>query len=296
MRAVRAPGGLWGGRFGKVRAARAGTSWAPGEPEVARHLAERLASLEAAAAELEAARGACEEAERRAEAARRALELQERLVSVVGHDLRTPLSAICMAVDLLVRRGGLSEDQARVLARLGGSAARMTALVRDLLDYARIRREGAMPVRPAEADLAALARGVVQELASTHPDRIIVLDAPLAVPMRGDPERLGQVVSNLVANALQHGGPGEATVVRLELAPGEVALEVHNGGPSIPPELLPEIFEPYRRGQGGDVGGSLGLGLFVVREVVRAHCGTVEVRSSPEDGTTFTVRLPTPPA
>jgi len=304
MQAEWAPGGRWGGeqagegrfpaRLERAALAGEGAGLRGHDEHEHEHCEERLARLESFAAELVLAREARADAERRAEEARQALELQERLVGVVGHDLRTPLSAICMAVELLLRRGDLSPDQARVLGRLGGSAARMTALVRDLLDFARIRREGGIPVRPEDADLAELARGVVLELSSAHPDRTIVLDAPLALPVRGDPERLSQVLSNLVANALQYGPRHEAAVVRLEPAPGWVTFEVHNRGPPIPAELLPEIFEPYRRGaaESGDVGGSLGLGLFVVREVVRAHGGVVNVRSSLEEGTTFTVRLP----
>jgi signal transduction histidine kinase len=301
MRAERAPGGRWSGRGGEglhasepERVENRVDQRGHDAPKEAQRLAERLRRLDAVLAELDSERCARVEAERQAEEARQALELQERLVSVVGHDLRTPLSAIRMAVELLQRRGDLSLDQARTLGRLRGSAARMTALVRDLLDYARIRREGGMPVRPEDVNLAELARRVVLELASAHPDRVIVLDAPLALPVRGDPERLCQALSNLVANALQHGPREEAAVVRLEPVPGGVALEVQNRGPPIPAELLPELFEPYRRGGGGegDAGGSLGLGLFVVREVVRAHGGTVQVRSTLEEGTTFTVSLP----
>ncbi|MGC4000946.1 MAG: HAMP domain-containing sensor histidine kinase [Anaeromyxobacter sp.] len=243
----------------------------------------------------EAERAARLEAQHAAEVARRAIELQERLVAVVGHDLRTPLSAIRLATGLLLQRGGLTPSQARVLERLGVSAARMTAIIRDLLDFTRLRNEGGIPVARQVTDLAELARRAVLELAAVHADREIALlsDGPALV--HGDPERLTQVLSNLVGNALQYGPRGTPVEVRVSGAERSVWLEVHNLGPAIPPDALPDIFEPFRRGvQGADPSGSLGLGLFIVRELVHAHAGEVEVTSSPGAGTTFTVRLPRP--
>jgi signal transduction histidine kinase len=243
----------------------------------------------------EAERAARLEAQRAEEAARRAVELQERLVGVVGHDLRTPLAAIRMATGLLFRRGGLNEEQARTLARLGASAARMTSIIRDLLDFTRVRKEGAIPVQLRAIDLAELARRAVVELSSVHPEREILLELPDLAPGEGDPERLTQVVSNLVGNALQHSPPRAGVHVLVEAKRDALVVEVHNDGPPIRPELLPEIFEPFRRGaRGADPSDSIGLGLFIVRELVRAHGGTVEVRSSQREGTTFTVRLPAP--
>ncbi|BDG02171.1 GAF domain-containing sensor histidine kinase [Anaeromyxobacter oryzae] len=242
----------------------------------------------------EAERASRLEAQRAEEAARRAVELQERLVGVVGHDLRTPLAAIRMAAGLLGRRGGLSEEQARTLSRLGASADRMTRIIRDLLDFTRIRSEGAIPLEPREMDLAEVARRAVAELQEVHPDREIALDLPASAPASGDPERLAQVISNLVGNAIQHSPPGAPVRVALWGEGAAHVVAVHNRGPPIPRELTPEIFEAFRRGPHDmhDASGSVGLGLFIVRELVRAHGGAVEVDSSEEDGTTFTVRLP----
>jgi signal transduction histidine kinase len=232
------------------------------------------------------------EAQRAEESARTAVELQERLVAVVGHDLRTPLSAIRMSAGLLARRGSLSEDQVRVVARIGASAERMTRIIHDLLDFTRVRRGGAIPLEPRRADLVDVCLRAVAELRAAHPDREIVLDLPREAWLTCDPDRVAQVVSNLVGNALEHSPSGsEIRVALTTSADGEV-LVVHNGGPPIPPELTGEIFEPFRRGPHGGDAGSVGLGLFIVRELVRAHGGTVEVRSSAEHGTTFTVRLP----
>jgi signal transduction histidine kinase len=168
----------------------------------------------------------------------------------------------------------------------------MARIIHDLLDFTRIRNDGRIPVHPGPADLVALVRRAVAELASVHPDREIRLDAPDAAAISGDSDRLGQVVTNLVGNALQHSPADARVTVRVEVEDGGVALAVHNGGPAICDELLPTMFEPFRRGRHGTDGGSLGLGLFIVREVVRAHGGEVAVASSARDGTTFTVRLP----
>jgi signal transduction histidine kinase len=242
---------------------------------------------------LEAERAARLEAQRAAEAARHAVELQERLVGVVGHDLRTPLAAVHIATTLLARRGTLSHDEARTVGRIGASVARMTAIVRDLLDFGRIRREGRIPVARRDVDLAEVAARSVAELRAVHSSREIALDARGPVPVVGDPERLAQVVSNLVGNALQHGPPDVAVRVVAAATGGEALLEVHNAGAPIPPALLADMFEPFRRGPSGpDPSGSVGLGLFIVRELARAHGGEVAVRSAQGEGTTFTVRLP----
>jgi signal transduction histidine kinase len=239
----------------------------------------------------EAERDARLAAQRSEEAARRAMELEERLLGIVGHDLRTPLAAIRMSTALLFRGGGLTREQARTLARVGASAARMTRIIRDLLDFTRVRKEGGLPVSFRAVDLGHLARRAVAELAAVHPDRDLRLLAAGSATVSGDPDRLLQVLTNLLGNAVQHGPP--RSPVRVSVGPegGEVVLRVHNEGPPVPAELQTAMFEPFRRGPGGDEDGSLGLGLFIVREIVRAHGGAIEVRSSEGEGTTFTVRL-----
>jgi signal transduction histidine kinase len=237
--------------------------------------------------------GAAEQAHLEAEEARRAVELQERLVGVVGHDLRTPLAAIQMGIGLLLKRGGLTAEQARTLGRLRASAGRMTGIIRDLLDFTRVRSEGAIPLQPRPLDLADVCRRAVAELQEVHPDRGIAFAAPSAIPLVGDAERLLQVASNLVGNALQHSPPETDVAVRLQETADEAVLEVHNSGAPIPEELLPDLFEPFRQAvRTADATGSVGLGLFIVRALVRAHGGDVEARSNAAEGTTFTVRLP----
>jgi signal transduction histidine kinase len=253
-----------------------------------RSFLEALASQAGLA--LERARGY--EAEQRARAeASRVGALQEQLLAVVGHDLRTPLTAISMSASLLLRRGGLAPDQAQGVARIAQGAGRMAGLIRDLLDFSRLRQGLALSLRPEPADLALLAREVVQEHEAAGAAGRVALVATGDLSLQGDPVRLAQVLTNLVGNALQHGA---GTPVRLALSGqgDEVLLCVQNGGPPIPPSLLPHVFDPFRHGGAGHVAGSVGLGLFIVREIVDAHGGAVEVRSSEAEGTSFAVRFP----
>jgi signal transduction histidine kinase len=240
----------------------------------------------------EAERQARLEAQHAEETARRAAEVQERLVGVVGHDLRTPLAAIRMSTELLMRRRDLPAEQARVLARIASSAARMAGIIRDLLDFTRVRCEGGIPIHSRRSDLSELARQAVGELQSAYPGRDMILDLPESAPVVADPDRLAQAISNLVANALQHGPRDACVTVAVRGASDAVELRVHNEGPPIRPDLQQVIFEPFRQGYPGGEAGSVGLGLFIVREVMRAHGGSVEVRSTASEGTAFTIRLP----
>ncbi len=269
-----------------------------------REEAERRAAADRAKAE-EQARAAetlrrIEEAQRdtiaglaRAEReAREVGRLQERLMAIVGHDLRTPLSVIHLGITTALQRGGLAPEQERTLARIARSAQRMRGIIEDLLDYSRARQGQGIPVQKAVVDLGDVCRRALAELRSIAGARELVLSVSGDPRLAADGGRLAQVVSNLVGNAVQHGaGPIEVAV---RSAADAVELSVHNGGAPIPPEVLPQIFEPFRRGdrRGGDEKGSVGLGLFIVREVVRAHGGEVEVRSDASSGTRFTLRLP----
>ncbi len=243
--------------------------------------AERAERSRAAAAETEANQVA---------------RLQQQLMAVVGHDLRTPLSSIHMATDVLFKRGELSAPQALTLGKIAHSAARMSAIIRDLLDFSRARRGLAVSIHRSPIDLAEVCKRALLEFEELGTeDRIVVLGVEGEATLEADPARLAQVISNLVGNALQHGA-GSPVRIQLSGQPREVVLSVHNEGLPILPELLPHVFEPFRRGHAvdpaGERHGSVGLGLFIVREIVAAHGGQVEVASSDAGGTTFTVRLP----
>lgn len=245
------------------------------------------------AARFRAARRDAEVARRAAEVARdeanRVGELQERLVSVVGHDLRNPLGALLGNLELLSRAGALTERQALVAARMRRSVLRMEGLIRDLLDLARTRQGGLLPVSPVDARVGEICARAVSEIRDAHAGSNVELVVEGDDRARLDPERIAQVVSNLVTNALQHGDPGGPVRVRVSGEGGEVALEVENAGPPIAPDLAEHLFEPFRRGRSD--GDGLGLGLFVVHEVARGHGGTVSFRSA-EGRTAFLVRLP----
>jgi len=171
-------------------------------------------------------------------------------------------------------------------------------MILDLLDFAATGLGGAMPVSPAATDLGALCQDAMEEMRAAHPGCTLRCD--LHGDLRGewDPARLRQLISNLLGNAAQHGGEAcRAEVSTRADGPDAVVLAVHNDGPPIPPEALPTIFDPLVRGSSAEQErrrrpGSLGLGLYIAREVVTAHGGSIDVRSSAEDGTVFTVRLP----
>ena len=189
----------------------------------------------------------------------------------------------------MLQRGGLDERQLGAVGRIGSIVKSMGELVEELLDFARARQAGGIPVDRERTDIEPICARVIQQQLDSHPGREVTFT--LSGPGEGqwDPGRLEQVVSNLVGNALQRARAGTAVVVRASGTADELVLTVRNEGPVIPAELLATLFDPFRR---GDHKGSIGLGLFIVSAIVRAHGGDVSVTSGHADGTCFTVRLP----
>ena len=219
--------------------------------------------------------------------AERTARFREHFVGIVSHDLRNPLTAIVTSAHLLLRYGELPERQARVVARIASSADRMARMIDDLLDFARSKLGGEFPIHRRRIDLRQICEQTVEELEFAY-TRQVKLEATGDLWGDWDPDRIAQVISNLVGNAVQH-SDGEVSVT-LRGEADVVVLETHNGGPAIPRGVLSHIFEPGRRGDARS--GGLGLGLFIAQQIVLAHGGSIEVASNNGEGTTFTVALP----
>jgi signal transduction histidine kinase len=225
--------------------------------------------------------------------AKETAKLREQLLGIVSHDLRNPLSTITLTSAALLRRTGLDDRTRTGLGRILTAADRAHRLIRDLLDFTQVRTGRALPVRPAPMDLAALAAQVVDEVQPEAPGRRLELHCAGDARGRWDPDRMGQVLTNLLTNAVQYSPPDSRVRVEVEGEPEGVVLRVSNGGAPIPAHALPTLFEPMSRGTAaGGERRSVGLGLFIVEQVVRAHGGAVAVHSAEGEGTTFTVRLP----
>jgi PAS domain S-box-containing protein len=270
--------------------------------ELAAEIARRKqveTALRSSVQELKRARAA--ERERAARAQQLADDLSETIrvnelfVGVLAHDLRAPLTAIMTAAGLIRKREAASPDgrNAKALGRILSSGDRMARMVEQLLDFTRLRVGGGIAIEPRSADMAALVRQVVDELDGSYPD--CAVDIREIGDTRGgwDADRLCQVISNLVANALQHGIPAAGVRVLIDGSlPDLVRVQVHNMG-AIPPALVPRMFEPLTGGQRRrDRSQGLGLGLFITHRIAQAHGGAVEVSSNETDGTTFTLSVP----
>lgn len=225
------------------------------------------------------------------QAERERAEFREQLVAIVGHDLRNPLAAIELFAQSMQRRGLLSEPDARSTGRILDTTRRMGRIIEQVLDFTRSRLGGGLPIHPKPMRLAALCQQIIEELGQGAQGRDLRLEVEGDTEGCWDSDRLGQVVSNLLGNALQHGSEGQPITLRLVGEEEAVVLSVHNYGAPIPAELMPVLFEPFRRGETEHVSG-LGLGLYIVRNVVTAHGGTTTATSIAEEGTTFVVRLP----
>ncbi|WP_147445840.1 sensor histidine kinase, partial [Corallococcus aberystwythensis] len=219
-------------------------------------------------------------------------EFRERFLGIVGHDLRNPLHSIRMGASFLVASEQLPPPLVRTASRIISSTDRMTRMITELLDFTRSRLGSGIPLTPGTTDLGQVARQVVEELELAHPNRTVNVTATGPLTGQWDADRLAQVLSNLVGNALQY-SPADATVELVLMGePGQVVARVSNPGVPIAAEELEGLFHPFQRARtGAHVPSGLGLGLFISEQIVRGHRGTLTATSDVER-TVFTLTLP----
>ncbi|WP_257457419.1 PAS domain-containing protein [Archangium lipolyticum] len=225
---------------------------------------------------------------------RQTAEFRERFLGIVSHDLRNPLGVITLSANMLLRQETLPERALRLSQRITLNAELMGRMIGDLLDLTRGRLGGGIPIAPAPVDLGLLGRRVLGELEVTHPARELRLEARGDLQGEWDQDRLAQLLGNLLRNALDYSPEDTPVTLTLQDEGPSIRIEVGNRGEPIPVELLPALFEPFRRGElrGHRRSSGLGLGLYIVQQIALAHAGTIEARSTREEGTVFTVRLP----
>ena len=216
-------------------------------------------------------------------------------LAILGHDLRAPLQAVKMSTEMLLRKAPLDSKGLSLVGNIQNGARHMGAMVSDLLEFVRSRLGSSLPIEPKPMNLADAAREAIAEACAGRPDCQVHLHTDGDTQGQWDRGRIDQLLQNLIGNALQHGLNGQVPTLSLDGTADSVELRMHNFGPPIPQAALGTVFDPLVRSATEELGSnstSLGLGLFIVKEVVQAHRGTIEVASSEAGGTTFTVVLP----
>ena len=227
-----------------------------------------------------------------------AVETTRKLVlGVLGHDLRTPLTAALLGAEVLSRKDQLSAHDRRVASQVATSVQRARQIVTDLLDMAKANLGSGIPLLRESIDLSPLCRALVEELRVSRPEITIDLQGDDQALGQFDASRMAQVFSNLIANAFHHGDHARPITVTLSQRPAAVEFSVHNWGKPIPRDVLPYLFDPQGRysrlTSGHEASGGLGLGLFIVSEIVARHGGAIDVESDQACGTLFRISLPT---
>jgi signal transduction histidine kinase len=221
---------------------------------------------------------------------------KDLFASILGHDLRSPTQAILLSSELMLHLGTLNERQRMLTKNIFEGSQRMGALIDTLLDVTRARFGAGLSIFRVPMDMGFVAHQIVDELRVIHPSRSIILSVSENVRGEWDKTRVGQIFSNLIGNAIQYGFKDLPVEVDIRDNAEDVTLTVKNKGVPIAPDKLGAIFNPLTRGRSddkADVGSmNLGLGLFIVNEVVQAHGGSIQVTSSEENGTSFNVELP----
>ncbi|WP_025110140.1 PAS domain-containing sensor histidine kinase [Pseudomonas sp. H1h] len=217
----------------------------------------------------------------------------EQMVAIVSHDLKNPLTAIKMASDILAR-GERTARETKMLGHISQSADRAERMIADLLDLALARVGQGISISPSTVDLHAFVGASVDELRMAFPEATLIHRCVGTGSARLDEDRVQQIIGNLVANSVAYGDLQQPITITSCVEQDHTLVSVQNQGAAIPESLMGVLFEPMIRGtETGSDARSVGLGLFIVREIVRAHDGFVSVNSTPESGTTFTAKFPT---
>ena len=219
--------------------------------------------------------------------------VRDRFIGILGHDLRNPLGAVAMAAEALLRSDELGDrdrDRVQTIAR---ASERMTRIIRDVLDFASSHLGGGIPVMPAACDMGEICRAAAEEIRVVHPERSITVTTHGDLLGTFDPDRVMQAIGNLIGNAVRHGE--DPIVVDVSEADDRRAIftRVTSHGAPLDPDAIPSLFEPFKQARGGKPAG-LGLGLYIVAQIARAHGGTHEVEST-DAATVFTIRWPRTP-
>jgi signal transduction histidine kinase len=236
-------------------------------------------------------------AESTAAYAERQANSRDIFLAILGHDLRAPLQAVSMSSEMLLRKAGLADADMAYVKRISSSSRHMATMVTDLLEFVRSRLGVTLPIEPKPMEMTIACREAIEEASAGHPDCNPVFTSTGDTQGEWDRARVDQMLQNLIGNALQHGASTRKITVTLVGSDNHVTLSVHNDGEPIAEEAIGSIFDPLVRTRNEEAGThapstSLGLGLFIVKEVVNAHRGSITVTSTFGDGTTFTVELP----
>lgn len=218
---------------------------------------------------------------------------RELFLGMLGHDLRNPLGAISLSAQTMSLKGEMSEAALKSTARIAASSNRMKRMVEQILDFTRARVGGGLQLVLTEVPLATLVQQLIEEVQTAHPGTVMTLKDEGVGTVQCDADRLAQVVSNLLSNARHHGRHGAAIDVVLSRSGEDFTISVTNQGTPIPAHIVPSLFDPFRQGGPKKANqGGLGLGLFIVKKIVDAHHGNIDVVSNEDIGTRFSVRFP----
>ncbi|MBB5637062.1 sigma-B regulation protein RsbU (phosphoserine phosphatase) [Pedobacter cryoconitis] len=216
--------------------------------------------------------------------------LREQFIAVLGHDLRNPLGAIKSGASLLTRSASSDRDKS-IVGMIKKSSLRMEELIANVMDFARVRLGGGLSLDLKDVFIEPIILHVIEELRITFPERIVTVDFEVKKTINCDADRISQLLSNLVANALTHGSPNEPVKVIARIALNYFELIVSNGGKPIPEDALETLFEPFTREASSPSQQGLGLGLYIAAQIANAHGGNLAVTSN-TTGTSFIFRMP----